>query len=92
MKTKNSTSPTTVSDADLDDVSGGRSFGEGINGPLKAKFASFVYDEDGNLARKTLIAPASGGGSVAGGYPTGNSYTFDEIIDGEYVKTTYQVE
>ena len=92
MKTKNSTSPTTVSDADLDDVSGGRSLGEVLNGPLKANHATFVYDEDGNITRKTLIAPASGGGSVAGGYPTSNSYTFDEIIDGEYVKTTYQVE
>ncbi len=83
--------PEQLSDADLDQVSGGQNYGETLNGPLKANIASIRFDADGNVASKTLFAQAAGGGNVAGGGGSGGSYTFDEIIDGEYVPVTYRV-
>ncbi len=82
-----------LTDSELDSVSAARNLGETVGGKLKATIASFIYDEDGNLARKELIADAASGGNVnhGGQAPAGNTYTFDEEIDGELIPVTYQV-
>ena len=85
--------PANLADEELDGVVGGVNLGQTVGGPLEAKIAKFSYDEDGNLAAKTLIATASGSGNVAGqNGPTGGIYKFDEVIDGEFVPVTYKLD
>jgi len=83
-----------IADDALDVVVGGAgALGQSINGPLKAKVATFIYDEDGGLERKILLASASGAGNVLGGGGTApREYTFDEVIDAEFVPVTYRVD
>ena len=87
------TNPEALDDTDLDQAAGGAKLGEDVNGTLKAKIATFHFDEDGKLNRKVLLASASGGGNVLGSGPAGGkTYTFDEEIDGDFVPVTYKLD
>lgn len=82
-------SPTVLSDDELENVDAGF-FGKGSMAErLKADGIVFKYDEDGQIAAKIYHAKGSGSGSAAGGgAPADGRYTFDEVIDGEYVKAS----